>query len=415
MSPLYRIASLLMICLPVVTASAQRNEIFNDRIQSVTVTANDNWQSLPIVELGGQIDIGFDDMTHEYRRYAYKVEACNADWTINDQLLETDFMNGFTSDNIIEDVEESLLTTRIYTHYKFSVTGIKLSGNYKVTVYDNNDDDRPMFTAYFMVVEPDEKSMGIGLNISTVTDASINQQHQQITMELNYSGYTVTQPEQQIKTVVLQNGQWHDARRNLKPQYITADGLLWSHNKGLIFEAGNEYHKFEILQNDVASMGVEKIYWDSVQYHAFPFIDTPRRNYIYDEDADGYFTLRNSDDSNAETESDYMLVHFRLKCPKIPDTEVYVNGAFTNDRFLPRYRMEYNDATGIYEAVVLLKFGYYNYQYLIRDADNKIKRLPYDGNFYQTENRYQALAYFREPGGRYDRLVGYTETIYRQN
>ena len=81
-------------------------------------------------------------------------------------------------------------------------------------------------------------------------------------MEVNYSGYKVTQPDQQIKTVVLQNGQWHDARVNLKPQYVMGDGLRWDHNRGLIFDAGNEYHKFEVLQTDIASMGVDHISWD---------------------------------------------------------------------------------------------------------------------------------------------------------
>ena len=201
-------------------AKAQRNEIFNDRIQSLTVIADNDWQALPVMELGSSISIGFDDMTHEYHRYAYRIEPCNADWTPNNQLFESDFINGFTADNIIEDVEESVLTTKNYTHYKFTISGIKLSGNYKVTVYDNNANDKPLICAYFMVVEPKETSMGVSMSVTTSTDASINQRHQQLGMEVNYSGYNVTRPMEQIHTVVLQNGQWHDARTDVKPQYI---------------------------------------------------------------------------------------------------------------------------------------------------------------------------------------------------
>lgn len=388
---------------------SQRNEIFNGRILSLTVLADDDWESLPVVELGGSVDIAFDDMTHEYHRYAYKIEPCNADWTVNNELFDSDFIRDFSSDNIIDDVQESLLTTKNYTHYKFTVSGIRLSGNYKVTVYDNNADDRPVLTACFMVVEPKETSMGVSLRVTTNTDASINQKHQQVSMEVNYSGYKVTQPDQQIKTVVLQNGQWHDARVNLKPQYVMGDGLRWDHNRGLIFDAGNEYHKFEVLQTDVASMGVDHISWDSVQYHAFPYINVPRPHYIYDEDADGAYLLRNSDNVNSETESDYVLVHFQMQCPEVTNGDVYVNGFFTNDRFLPFYKMTYDHERKLYEAVVLMKFGYYNYQYLVMSPDGKVSRLPYEGNFYQTENRYQALVYYREPGGRYDRLVGYND------
>lgn len=403
----------LLISLLSLAAKAQRNEIFNDRIQSLTVQADGRWRSLPVTELGGSVDIGFDDMTHEYHRYAYRIEPCNADWTPNSQLFESDFINGFTSDNIIDNVRQSILTTRNYTHYKFSVTGIKLSGNYKVTVYDNNADDKPLFCACFMVMEPAETSMGIRMNVTTNTDATINQQHQQLSMDVKYSGYNVTRPLEQIHTVVLQNGQWHDARINVRPQYIMSDGLRWDHNASYIFDAGNEYHKFEILQTDVPSMGVDHIYWDSVQFHAFPFVNVPRTNYVYDEDADGSYLLRNSDNEDSETESDYMLVHFQMQCPEVKGADVYVNGWFTNDRLLPRYRMTYDRVRKHYETVVLMKFGYYNYQYVIAYDNGKVSRLPYEGNFYQTENSYQALVYFREQGGRYDRLVGYKELAYR--
>ena len=35
--------------------------------------------------------------------------------------------------------------------------------------------------------------------------------------------------------------------------------------------------------------------------------------------------------------------------------------------------------------------------------------VPSEGSFYQTENKYQALIYFRGNGERTDRLVGYQE------
>jgi hypothetical protein len=43
------------------------------------------------------------------------------------------------------------------------------------------------------------------------------------------------------------------------------------------------------------------------------------------------------------------------------------------------------------------------------DADGHPHPVPSEGNFYQTENNYQALVYYRERGGRTDRLVGFAE------
>ena len=394
-------------------AKAQRHEILNDRIQSLQVIADDDFMALPIIELGhGKIDIDFDDMTHEYRRYAYRIEHCEANWTTSNELFESEYVSGFARGNTIDDVEESLLTNTLYTHYHMSIPNdrcrLKMSGNYKLTVYDDNDNEKPVFTACFMVAEPKGRQMGVGLNVTTNTDLSINREHQQVAMQLTYGNhYRVTNPQEQIKTVVMQNYRWDDARWNVKPQYVNVDGLAWSHNRDLIFQAGNEFRKFEILSTDVASMGVNRIDWDGSQFHAYLFTDEPRPNYLYDEDANGAFLIRNSDNVAIHNESDYMMVHFQMKSPQRNDGDIYVSGTWTNNRLLPRYKMEYNEETQSYETVVLLKLGYYSYQYLMVRNDGTTINLPTEGNYFQTENQYHALVYYREPGGRTDLLVGY--------
>ncbi len=406
-------------CVCLIIASvvrAQRNEIVNDRIQSLQVVANGDWLSLPVMELGnGYVDIDFDDMSHEYRRYVYKLEHCEADWTVSEDIFESDYCEGFADGNTIDDVEKSLMTNTLYTHYSLRIPNSrskpKLSGNYRITIYDDNDDGKEVLRACFFVVEPAARQMGVGLSVSANTDIDINNSHQQVSMKLNYGNlYRVTNPQEQLKTVVLQNSRWDNARWNAKPQFINLDGLIWNHNRDYIFEAGNEYRKFEILSTDVASMGIDNISWDGSQYHAYPFLALPRPNYLYDEDANGAFLIRNSDNIENDTQSDYMMVHFQLKSPKVADGRIYVNGAWTNDRFLPRYEMVYDDAAQMYETQVLMKLGYYSYQFLLVDNSGRARVLPSEGSYYQTENKYRAFVYFKEQGGRTDRLVGYTQT-----
>lgn len=394
---------------------AQRHEILDTNIQSLQVVADGDWQRMPIVGLrSGRLSVSFDDLTHEYRRYAYRLTHCEADWTPSTEIFESDYCAGFASGNTIDDVQESILTNTLYTHYQLTLPNaqcaMKLSGNYLLTIYDENDDDREVLRVCFMVCEPPEKQMGVGLRVLTNTDATINQAHQQVEMDLSYGNLRVTDPQRQLTTVVLQNQRWDDARWNARPQYTMADGLRWSHCADFLFWAGNEYRKFEILSTDVAAMGVDHIGWDGTQYHAYPFVGEPRPNYIYDPDADGAFVIRNSDNTRADTESDYMLVHFAYQCAAPVAEAVYLNGNFTQDRFLPQYRMDYNAETGRYECVVPLKLGYYNYQLLTLDESGHTAFLPTEGSFYQTENSYQALVYYKPIGGRTDQLVGYTQT-----
>jgi len=76
------------------------------------------------------------------------------------------------------------------------------------------------------------------------------------------------------------------------------------------------------------------------------------------------------------------------------------------------YQMEYDAEKGLYTASILQKQGYYSYQYLWQTPDGRTHNLPSEGNFYQTENRYQVYIYYRGTGERTWRLVGYRQLIF---
>jgi hypothetical protein len=241
----------------------------------------------------------------------------------------------------------------------------------------------------------------------------INGRFQQVSLQMNYGrGIRVTDFQRQLQTMVLQNGRWDDVRLLPKPQFLNADGAQWSHCRELIFEGGNEYRKFEMLDTHDTGLGIESMEWDGSAYHAYLWPDEPRPNYVYDEDANGAFYLRNSDNYENDRTSEYVLVHFTLKVPR-QNGDVYLNGTWTNDSFTDNYKMEYDEQEECYTAVVSMKLGYYSYQYLLLNDDGIARFLPTEGSFFQTENQYQALVYYRGNGDRTDRLVGYQQVSYK--
>ena len=395
------------------TVNAQNNVIKSDNIASLQIIAGNNWLSLPIIKLNGtdQINVSFDDLTHQYRRYAYKLEYCEADWTVSDGLFESDYCEGFADGNTIEDVEESINTNTLYTHYKFSIPNErckpKISGNYRLAVYDENEGDT-VFTACFMIVDP---LVNVSMSVTSNTDIDTNKSHQQVGMAINYPSIRITNPSQEIKTVILQNGDWHNARCNVPSQYQTIDGMKWEHNKALIFDGGNEYHKFEILSVSNPTLGIEDTWWDGSEYHARVWTDLPRPSYTYDEDANGAFYIRNSDNIENDRASEYVVVEFRLQAPR-QKGDVYINGMWTNNQYIPQYIMTYNEIDRQYEAKVKLKQGYYSYRYVVVDNDRPLP-VTSEGNFFQTENTYQALVYYRGIGQRTDLLVGYKDLKFK--
>lgn len=392
---------------------AQTNRILSPSIASLTVMAGDDWQGMPVTTLGGQpINIAFDELSHDYHRYIYKVEHCEADWTVSEELFESDYIEGFYDENTIDNYEESVDAYQLYTHYSLSIPNEKIrltmSGNYRLTVLDNNNDNEPVLVACFMICE---NSAGIQMECTTNTDKDINGRHQQINMQINYGKLNVTSPQDQLHTVVLQNQRWDNAVFNPKSQFTMRDGLRWEHCRELIFDAGHEYHKFETLDPTHTTMGLAHVGWDeeNSQWHAYIQPDYPQRNYSYDVDANGSFLIRNSDNYDSDVMCDYIITHFELHTPR-HSSPIYISGVWTNGSLEEQYEMEWNEDTQVYEKAIMLKQGYYSYRYFVLNDDGTLRNISTEGDFFETENSYQALLYYRGPGDRADRLVGYAKT-----
>ncbi len=397
-----------VIAMPAV---AQRHVIYNQRIASLQVVAGQRWQEMPVAQLGEPVHIDFDDMTHDYERYSYKIEHCEADWSESREIFTSDFLQGFNGELTIDNYEQSLNTNHLYTHYSLTIPNehcrLTMSGNYKLSVFSDDDDSHPVFTACFMLVDP---QMKVSMSVTGNTDIDIYHSHQQVAMAIDYGEVRVTDPARQLKTIVLQNGRWDNAVTVPRAEYVNTEGQSWKHCRQLIFDGGNEYHKFEMLDLSHTTMGLDSIFWDGSEAHAYVMADLPRPNYVYDESANGAFYIRNSDNIDNTFTSDYAWVHFLLQAPR-QQGDVYLNGAWTQDRFLPPYRMEYNEAAKAYEGAVLLKQGYYSYSYVVVNADGATKPVTTEGSFYQTRNKYQVLVYYKGVGDRTDRLLGYGEVM----
>ncbi|MBQ0075191.1 MAG: DUF5103 domain-containing protein [Prevotella sp.] len=415
---------LLMWCC--VFCKAQRHIVFSEDIASLQVVAGIRWQEMPVIRLDGneRIHISFDDLSHTYRRFSYSVTHMEADWTPSEGLFVTDYLAGFQDGLTIENSEESVNTSQNYTHYSLSLPNDRcrfvMSGNYRVDIKDDNDDEKPMISVFFMV---NEDKVNVGLSYTDDTDIDVRKDHQQVEVAVDYSPLRATDARRQIKGYVLQNGRWDNARVLPEAPRITPRMLEWVHCKDLIFDAGNEYHKFEILDVHRNSLNVENNAWDGEVWHTILWPDYKRPSYVYDEAAKGAFYIRNTDNYENDVTSEYVMVHFILRSEPLP-YRLFVNGVWTNDRFLPRYEMHYDIDQKCYEAVVPLKYGYYSYQYLmIADGDieegdvrynervgENIKEPlipPTEGSFYQTRNNYNALIYYRGTADRADRLVGF--------
>ena len=158
--------SLIILFLQLLACYAHAgNCIYVDRVRSLTSIVNGDWMNRPVMELGSgdRMLIGFDELSHDYHRFVYRLEHCEADWTPSDDLFESEWLEGFNG-NPIEDYVNSINTTVLYTHYQLAIPNeqcrLKMSGNYRLTVYDEDEDNECVLKVEFYVVEP---LMAIGM------------------------------------------------------------------------------------------------------------------------------------------------------------------------------------------------------------------------------------------------------------
>ena len=321
---------LFFLCLTA-TCGWASNHIYSPRVKSLTSIVNGDWLNRPVMTLHSpdRLVVGFDELSHDVHRLTYRLEHCEADWSTSDDIFESDWLNGF-NDNPIDDYRNSINTTVLYTHYQFHIPNeqckLKMSGNYRLTVFDEDADHERLFEVEFYVVEP---LMTVGIEATTNTDIDHNDSHQQVSFSVNYNHLRVLQPDREIYTVVMQNWFEQGARICLRPTLVNHLGASWQHNRQLIFDAGNEYHKFEVLDVKHTTMGLDRIEWDGHYFQAYPFTSTVRRNYLTDVDADGAFIIRNSDRTESDYTCDYVWVNYTLQAPY--QGIIYLWGQWTTD------------------------------------------------------------------------------------
>ena len=127
----------MLLALPLMAFAESR--INDPDVKSLQVVVNDNWLAPAIMRLDSHdvLTVSFDELSHDYHRYIYKLEHCEADWTPSEGIFESDWLSGFNG-NTIDDYQHSTNTIIPYTHYQLQLPNarcsLKISGNYRLHV-----------------------------------------------------------------------------------------------------------------------------------------------------------------------------------------------------------------------------------------------------------------------------------------
>ena len=405
--------SLLMLAAGAQERVDTRPIIFDSNVRSLKLSLESNMYIPPILMLNGndRLVVNFDYLGYDVHYLRYSVTHCNANWQPS-QLVESEYVSGFNYADI-DDYAQSEATYVHYYNYQFVLPNpdmeLLVSGNYLLTVYEQDDPDKILFQTRFSVCEG---AVGVYPQVTSRTDVDYNNRFQQVSFDVRYKPNQVRDPYNELTCIVSQNSRDDNAVVVTRPMMVAADHVTYDHNRDLIFPAGNEFRRFEIVSAHNINMGVQSIRYYEPMYHATLMVDEPRNEmqYLYDKTQYGRFTIRNAEAYGENAlQADYMITHFTLDVGgKLNGGNVWLYGEFLNGYPATQSIMKYDTSTGCYTSEILLKQGAYNYMYLwVPDGTTVGLTSRIEGDHYETVNEYLVKVYDRPMGERYDRLVGY--------
>ncbi|MGS2725145.1 type IX secretion system plug protein [Psychroserpens sp. BH13MA-6] len=402
---------LLLTLLFVAQGFSQTSEIHPpDYIKTITFRSRTSSQGqLPIIRLGEAFHLEFDVLTTNEPDFYYTIEHYNFDWT-RSNLVKMEYMDGFDNYRII-NYRNSFNAYQLYSHYDLQIPNqqtraLTKSGNYIISIYDENQE--VVFTRKFMIYK---ERLGVGVAIKRMRDVKFIESKQSVDITINSGGMNLNNPKRTVNTLIIQNNNLNTAITGVKPQYTIGNELIYKYTNETAFWASNEYRFFETKNVRGANVGVQFIDLQDI-YHSYLFADAPRANqpYTYNPDINGNFLVTAIDTDDTDIEADYTYVHFSLNYPKLTDgSDIYVYGNFNNYALTSNNKLTFNSESGRYEVAIKLKQGFYNYKYVVVDKNGKLNEGLISGNFWQTENNYKVLVYYRDLGARFDELIGFGE------
>jgi len=399
------------------------DRILDPNIHTVLIHPAGNSLAAPIIPLhdGGTLQISFDDFKASYQDYAYRIELVDTNWQ-SIGLSEFEYVKGFNQ-NKITSFSVSSIANQKYFHYQFSFpnnfSSPKLSGNYILKIFKNGDKDNIVFTRRFYVAD---NLVTINAQVQEPFDGAISRTHQRVKASVDVRNIPNFQ-NNQLTVKVIQNYRYNEAKTTTAPSFMRNTVLEFNNEAELVFPAGKEARWLDLQSLQLRSDRVAEINNKEGGTKILVKPEATRANLLYAtfKDLNGGYLIMNTDNLQSENQNDYAQVQFTY-IPKdnIPylDQKLFIIGAITNNVMDQNAEMQFDVKQGVYQKTLLLKQGYYSYNYILRD-----RNVPYDlddfteteGNHFETENSYTILVYYRAPGSLNDQLLGFTSINSTQN
>lgn len=402
----------LFLLLPTgaIAQEIYRDMVADDSLKTVRLH-KEGWEtSWPFIHLGqdDSLVLSFDDLHNDMRDYSYRIRRCDKAWQASD-LFVSEYMNGFEV-NPIDDYEMSINTIYPYTHYRQKIpesgNEIRLSGNYVIEVFETDLPDSVLLRKGFFVADQNAHVDGEVREVSGM----YRSMSQDVDFRVQTSALGLSDIYADLDVRVMRNMEWHSERKDLRPSFVNTGEVVFEDPDQAVFKGVTEYRYFNLRNLKMTNEEVASIDFSHPDYFVSLFPDKSRRFRAYSsrEDMNGRYVISNRAGWEAVTDADYVQVKFFLpSAVQIHPGGVYIFGELSQWQLLDDYKMSYEAEEGGYVSTVLLKQGYYDYRYVVEDANGSVDATRFEGSHNVTENAYIVRVYYRDRSCQCDRLASF--------
>lgn len=405
---------LISLLLPVVLAAqVSPDAVYSDKIHTVRFHMYGDQETIPVYKLnsGDRMELHFDDLDANVKTYYYTYQLCDYNWRpVN--LSAFDFVKGFTQQRITNYRFSSIAFTR-YTHYQAVLpennSVPSRSGNYLLKVFLDGDTSKTVFTRGLLVLEPKAQ---LSAQVIQPFAPQLYNSHQRVKFSVNVQGLNSFDANRQVKVKVLQNYRWDIAQgENVMPTFVRGNVLEYNTENSFVFPGGKEWRWLDLRSLRLLSDRVERKEdkKNSVDIFMKPDTDRGGQRYVYYKDMNGLYWCTTYESINPYWQGDYATVHFSFVPPAgeaYKEKDLYLIGQLTDYAYTDANKMLFNAEKNIYEGKQFLKQGYYDYSYMLVDKNDPTQKAELEGNYWETENIYTVLIYYKSFTDQSDQLVG---------
>lgn len=358
------------------------------------------------------------DVLHDKDIYSfyYKIYHCNRDWE-KDQLNPGEFLQG-TDYGYIDEVSNSINTAIRYMHFEKKLpeegTTFILSGNYLIEIFTDESMDEPVARKRFCIKE---NLVSASINVKPGTTANTKFTHQEVDFSLNIAALPGIDPFSDLHVVVQQNGRWDNAIKNLKPLFVRGNILEYDYFKENLFYGINEFRPLNIKSVRYQGIKIKTIKTDDTGLPYVYLLPEKSRSFLQYKtqgDINGQYIVMKEYAGNSDLEADYCMVTFQLKIREIKGATVAIFGELSNWDLEDRFTLKYDSTSQSYLGSVLLKQGFYDYYYAVREpGKNTVDCTRIEGSHAETQNMYKVWVYLNDKQKGADRLVGLEQQLSR--